>query len=119
MPDKHYYNKDFLKDVLAGRKRLLRFSEVRTLMVPCYIELQPKNLLITVLKFPSVSVYLPEVCKTTGLLDRYYLNSVLATVEPDWFLQVIRHAQKLRKIPELYESESVIECSKEMHDLLT
>ena len=37
-------NKDFLKDVLAGRKQLLKKAEVQPIKVPSYDELSGKAL---------------------------------------------------------------------------
>ena len=37
-------NKDFLKDVLGGKKMLLKKTDVQTIRVPHYDELSVKNL---------------------------------------------------------------------------
>ena len=44
LPDEAVVNKDFLKDVLAGKKMLLKKAEVEQIKVPCYDELSVKAL---------------------------------------------------------------------------
>ena len=44
MPEANVINKDFLKDVLCGKKMLLRQDEVKTISVPFYDELSVKKL---------------------------------------------------------------------------
>ena len=44
LPDENVVNKDFLKDVLCGKKMLLKMDEVKTMSVPFYDELSVKKL---------------------------------------------------------------------------
>ena len=45
LPPEDVINKDFLKEVLAGQKQLLRKAEVRQIAVPHYDELSVKTFL--------------------------------------------------------------------------
>ena len=44
LPDENVINKDFLKDVLSGKKNLFKKAEVLQIAVPHYDELSVKNL---------------------------------------------------------------------------
>jgi hypothetical protein len=44
LPDESAVNKDFLKDVLSGKKQLLKKSEVNQVKVPHYDELSVRKL---------------------------------------------------------------------------
>ena len=44
LPPEHMMNKDFLKEVFEGNKRLLELNEVKYVIVPVYDELSVGNL---------------------------------------------------------------------------
>ena len=48
LPPDTMINKDFLKQVFANEKRLLKLSELRTVNVPKYDELSVKNVYPTI-----------------------------------------------------------------------
>jgi len=48
-------NKDFLRDVLKGKKKLLKMKEVNFCNVPCYDEIGVKALYEKVVKLPGMA----------------------------------------------------------------
>ena len=61
LPDEGSVNKDFLKDVFAGRKQLLMKKDVNYIHVPHYDEISVKALWPEVKKDPIIMSYFPSV----------------------------------------------------------
>ena len=53
-------NKDFLRDVLKGKKKLLKMKEVNFCNVPSYDEIGVKALYEKVVKLPGMAQYFPD-----------------------------------------------------------
>ena len=53
-------NKDFLRDVLRGKKKLLKMKEVNFCNVPSYDEIGVKALYEKVVKLTGMSQYFPD-----------------------------------------------------------
>ena len=53
-------NKDLLKDVLAGKKQLLKKAEIRTIQVPHYDELSVKSIWPQFKKYETMASYFPD-----------------------------------------------------------
>jgi len=60
LPDEAVINKDFLKDVLIGKKQLLRKHEVNYVHVPHYDELSVRNIYPMFKKDPEFQKHFPE-----------------------------------------------------------
>ena len=89
-------NKDFLKDILADRKKLLTMKEVDFINVPKYDELSVKNIWPMIQNDPEVLAYFPSKLPKNRLPDREYTFNVLNTKQGDYVKMIIAHAQKLR-----------------------
>ena len=89
-------NKDFLKDILADRKKLLTMKEVNFINVPKYDELSVKNIWPMIQNDPEVLAYFPSKLPKNRLPDREYTFNVLNTKQGDYVKLIIAHAQKLR-----------------------
>ena len=59
MPYKHI-TKDFLKDVLQGKKKLLKMAEVRFINAPLFDEIAVKHLYNDVVQQPLMGDYFPD-----------------------------------------------------------
>ena len=59
LPHKRETNKDFLKEVLMGKKLLLKMNEVKPVNVPKYDELSLHHLLKNALEDPILKQYFP------------------------------------------------------------
>ena len=89
-------NKDFLKDVFAGKKQLLMKKEVNYIYVPHYDELSVKALWPDVKKDPIVMSYFPaDYPKGRGPPRDYFFN-IVNTKLPDYLQQLLEHANKQR-----------------------
>ena len=87
-------NKDFLKQVLAEEKQLLRKSEVSFIEVPRYEELSVKALWPQVSDDDDVAKYFPDGFRVGKGPGREYFFNVLNTVLPDFLKRMVDHANK-------------------------
>ncbi len=53
-------NKDFIKLVLGGKKKLLKMSALTRINVPVYDELSVKRLYADAMKLPNLPDYFPD-----------------------------------------------------------
>ena len=88
--------KEFLKHVFAGRKKLLKLSDVKHIIVPKYDELSVKLLFPHLKNDPVFMLYLPDRFANGHPPDRDYLFNVLNTLKPEYVSNIISHASKLR-----------------------
>ena len=75
--------KDLLKDVLQGKKKLLKMSEVRFINPPLFDEIGVKNLYQDVIKQPEMKVYFPDEFPKGCQCDRSYFYNVWNTRYPE------------------------------------
>ena len=52
--------REFIKDILAGNKRLLKLSEVKYINVPKYDELSVKNLYPRLIELENMKQFFPD-----------------------------------------------------------
>ena len=89
-------NKDFLKQVLAEEKQLLKKSEVKPIHVPQYEELTVKHIWPQFVEDPEMSQYFPDVFSPGKGPSREYFYNVLNTVHPEYLERFLNHANKER-----------------------
>lgn len=89
-------NKDFLKQVLAGEKDLLKKTEVDYINVPHYEELSVKALWPQFADDPEVSKYFPDTFAEGKGPARDYFFNVVHTVQGDFLEQLLEHANAQR-----------------------
>ena len=92
--------KDHLKDVLAGKKQLLKKAEVQHVELTHYQELSVKNLWPQFKKDPDMAVFFPDKFPMGKGPPREYFFNVLNTVHPNYLAQVMLHADKQRMTTE-------------------
>ena len=80
LPDEAVFNKDFLKEVLAGKKRLLRKAEVRSIQVPHYDELSVRRLWPDLKKDDEFASYFPSTYPSDKGPPRDYFFNILNNV---------------------------------------
>jgi hypothetical protein len=61
LPPFKYVTKDFLRDVLQNKKKLLTMGEIKPINIPNYDELSVKNLFKEVSEDPMLKDYFPDV----------------------------------------------------------
>ena len=107
-------NKDFLRDVLAERKKLLKLQDVKLISVPKYEELSVKNLFPHLKNDPNFMMYLPDKYPKGHPPDREYFFNVLNTLNPEYMSSVIKHASRLRNhVVQDEQQRDSIEISEE------
>ena len=96
LPPEHMLNKDFLKEVFEGKKRLLEINEVKYVIVPLYDELSVGNLWPDLQEFPEFLTFFPSNFPKGRLPDRTYMFNILNTVMTGYTQALIRHAKEQR-----------------------
>ena len=88
--------KDFLKQVLAGKKQLMKRADVQEVAVPHYDELSVKHIYPMFAKDAEVMQYFPDAYPKGKGPPREYFFNVLNTLRPEYLQQVMAHANKQR-----------------------
>ena len=89
-------NKDFLKEVLAGEKVLLKKAEVATIEVPHYDELSVRSLWPEFKKDADFMRHFPSTYPKGKGPPRDYFFNVLNTLQPEYLAKVMAHANEQR-----------------------
>ena len=84
LPPEAHVNKDFLKDVLVGKKHLMKKHQVNYINVPHYDELSVVSLWPDLKKDADFMAYFPAVYPKGRGPPRDYFFNVLHTVKPDY-----------------------------------
>ena len=92
-------NRDFLRKVLKGEKKLLKVSECKFVNVPKFDELGVNNIFPKFKSDPDVMLYLQDDYPKNKYPDRTYFYTVLNTVHPEYVSNMIAHANKSRFAP--------------------
>lgn len=111
------FNKDFLKQVFANEKKLMKLSDLRTVVVPKFDELSVKNMFSLIQQDADVMVYFPDKYPKGREPDRSYTFNILHTVRPEYVQNAIHHAYSIRNTclhNEMHEDE--IHISKEWQE---
>ena len=88
----------FLKDILSGRKKYFKLSEVKQANVPRYRELTIKSILQYALTHQRIKHYIPWMPDPTDpFIDRKFMVAIVNTIEPDYFPAAMRKIQKTRE----------------------
>ena len=77
-------NHDFMRDVLAERKFLIKLADVRYVNVPHFDELSVKNIFPIFKDDVQVMKYFPSSLPTGKLPDRTFFFNILNTVHPEY-----------------------------------
>ena len=96
MPDANCINKDFLKDVLAGKKLLMKKAQVQHITVPHYDELSVKALWPDVKRDPEFTCYFPDSYPAGKGPPRQYFFDILNTLYPEYLQSMLAHANQQR-----------------------
>ena len=100
LPPESNINKDFMKDILCGKKQLFKKDQVKGIKVPKYDELSVKELYPQFKGDPIFNSYFPDnYAKDKGPPREYFFN-ILHTLYPDYLAQVMSHSNKQRMTSE-------------------
>ena len=107
-------NKDFLKQVFANEKKLLKMSMLRSVNVPKFDEVSVKKIWPMIKEDPDVLIYFPDEYPKGREPDRQYTFNVLNTIRPEFLKNAIEHAYKVRNaVTDQSKHDNEIFISKE------
>ena len=92
----HQVTKDFLKDVLQGKKNLLKMDQVKFVNVPAFDEIGVKYVYQKVLQLDGMAQYFPDKFPKNTQCDKSYFYNVWNTIYPAQVKEVIQYANKQR-----------------------
>ena len=96
MPPKTQVNKDFLRQVFANEKRLLKKKQVDYIHVSHYQELSVKNLWKDLKEDVAFNVFFQEKYADEKNPCRKYFFDLLNTIYPEYLQTIMAHATKER-----------------------
>ena len=82
MPLFDIVTKAHLKAILAGKKKLLKMSEVQFVNSPAFDEIGVKALYAKEVENPLVKIYFPDEYPKGRYCDKQYMYNVWNTIEP-------------------------------------
>jgi hypothetical protein len=88
--------KDFIKDIFAGKKRLMKLSAVRMVSVKKYDEISVKALYAKLVGLPNMAQFFPDKYSKGRHCDREYMFNITQSVHPDVMKELLDHAHKHR-----------------------
>ena len=86
----------FLKQILAGEKKLLKMSEAKTCNPPRYDEISVTNLYSECIELDGMKDYFPDEYPKGRSCSREYFFTVLATLYPQYLKDLILKSKKDR-----------------------
>ena len=89
-------NKDFLKEVLSEKKKLLELNSVKRINVPKYDELSVLSFWPQMQQDEQFMHYFPTKFPKGRVPDREYFWNILNTLMPEYTKALIRHANEQR-----------------------
>ena len=89
-------NKDFLKEVLTGKKTLLPLGEVRRINMPLYDELSVVRIWPLMQNDQTFPLHFPSKLPKGRLPDRCYFFNILNTLYQEYCTSIMKHANKAR-----------------------
>ena len=89
-------NKDFLKEVFTGAKKLMELNAVQRVNVPMYDELSVVNFWPMMQGEAVFMQFFPSVLPKGRVPDREYFFNIMATVMPEYVRTIIQHAHEQR-----------------------
>jgi len=96
LPDETVVTKDFLKEVLAGQKQLMKKADVKAVQVPQYDELSVRNLWPEMKKDAHFLSFFPTKYPKDKGPPRDYFFDVLNTLYPEYLQQLMANANEAR-----------------------
>ena len=87
-------NKDFLKEVLSGKKKLYELNDVKRINVPKYDELSVLSFWPQMQKDDKFMQYFPTHFPKGRVPDREYFWNIMNTLMPEYTASLIKHANE-------------------------
>ena len=96
LPPYEMFTKDFVKEVFASKKKLLKLKEVKFIQVIKYDELSVKNLYSKLVQLDGMADYFPSNYPKGRHCDREYMFNIANTLHEDIIKELVDHALKQR-----------------------
>ena len=113
-------NHDFLKLILAGRKRLIPLKDVKWVVVPKFEELAVDKMMKLMEKDADFMSYFPDKLPKGRTASRDYFWNILNTTNELYVQKLVSHANRQRYTADNEErKDEAIEVSEEWAELLT
>jgi len=113
-------NRDFLRQVLAGHKRLLPLKDLRPISVPKFEELAVLKLFPLMQGNADFMAYFPDNLPKGRQVGRDYFWNILNTVDEAYVAHLIQHANAARYSATTAEDKAeAIAVTDEWAELLT
>ncbi len=106
MPPENQMNKDFLRQVLAEEKQLLKKNQVQYITVAKHDEISVKNLWKELRENKAFSVYFNDSYPEDKAPNRDYFFNIMNTVYPDYLFTITDHASKQRHTTDGADNEA-------------
>ena len=87
-------NKDFLKEVLSEKKKLLELNSVKRINVPKYDELSVLSFWPQMQQDEQFMLYFPTKFPKGRVPDREYFWNIMNTLMPEYTESLIKHANE-------------------------
>ena len=87
-------NKDFLKEVLSEKKKLLELNSVKRINVPKYDELSVLSFWPQMQQDEQFMLYFPTKFPKGRVPDREYFWNIMNTLMPEYTASLIKHANE-------------------------
>ena len=84
VPKQTMYNKDFLKAVLDGDKRMLRLKDVKFIIVPAFDELSVKKFWPMMQNDAEFMIYFADKLPVGRIPDRDFFWNVMNTLHEEY-----------------------------------
>ena len=109
-------NKEWIKQILSGEKKLLKLTQIKPVNAGNFPEVSVKNLFKEFSIRPEIVPYMPPITtKKMKQLDRKYFFTVVNSFFPEEIYDIIHHASSQRNaIKEVEEKRESIMMSQEM-----
>jgi len=88
--------KDFMKQVLEGKKELIPLSVITPITVPAYNELKLESVYDNALKLPDMAQHFPDKYPKNRHCDKKYFWVIFNTIHPDVVKEMLDHANRQR-----------------------
>jgi hypothetical protein len=87
----------FIKDVLAGDKKLLKSADIRVFNIPSFDEFKIANMMSQVREDPKIMMHL-NYYEGSPLPEKEFFYGVIGTFAPNYLEEAIRSANRTRNV---------------------
>ena len=118
LPPYHLTSMEFLKEVLAGRKRVLLRSQIKPVSVPVTRYITTARVLALAKQEPRIMQYIPDRPNLRAChVSREFLFNIVNTLDSEFFPEVLNQVEKYRTEGKGSKKPRLVEIDPEMAEL--